>query len=191
MWFNFGYFLLILILIFNSIAIAHSEVTKSKKQVPKKVDMSKKVGLGGGILLLNNVSTPFSALSVKYWATPNLGFQFNLGFMFTEREEEIPGIREGYVYSFNNTLYEYDIGGRVLFNFIRKSYSTFYCAAGAGTLLMDTSRGEIDGTHLTLNGAIGTEFFIPWIKELGTSFELGLNYRGVSADFTEGANYSF
>jgi len=188
------YSILALILILTSIGLSYSEVTKTKtqvpKQAPKKVDMSNRFGLGGGILVLSNIPTPLSSLSAKYWFTSRLGFQLNFSFLFTEIEEEIPGVREGYVYRLNNAIYEYDIDGRILFNFIRKNYSTFYCAAGAGTLLLDTSTGERDGGHLTVNGAMGTEFFIPWIKEVGTDLEVGLKYRGISPDFSKGSTTS-
>ncbi len=160
----------------------------ANKVEPKMIDLTNKIGLGANLFLGSDIMGPVSSFSVKYWFHPRMGFQFTLGFLLKETTEEVEVKERPFL--LEKSFYEYDLAGRFLLNLIQKKYYNFYCAAGGGAIIIDRYPEGDDGASLSLNGAAGIEWFLPWIRKLGIDLELGVDYRNIAGDFTIGTTSS-
>ena len=130
--------------------------------------------IGGPNTGIANTILDVDGLSVKYWATENIGVEIILGY-FTAKFDEVGG-------------WALDIGGKFHYNLIKEDNMNLYAGAGLGIMPahFDYGNSEESETGFQALGFGGVEFFFQGLPNLAFDMEIGIRY----IDFDEYAELS-
>lgn len=138
------------------------------------VDLTNRISIGYNNQLSSGIvgtdSAPGGAylsnqsVSVKYWATRDIGFEGLFGFMSSEYED-VGG-------------WGLNVAGKFHYNVISEKQMNIYTGGGLGVIPVHYSDGHDDETNtgFLVMGFIGVEFFLQGLPNLAFDMELGFNF---------------